>query len=198
MLQRLLRYFLQGLILAAPVAITFYIIVQLFQFLDGVIPVRIPGLGLLLTLGLITAIGFVTQHFISDRLQQWIDRALKRTPLVSIIYSAVKDLLNAFVGDKRSFKKPVLVKLYENSAIRRLGFVTNDNFDSRTETGAKLLTVYCPHSYNISGNLYLVPEDYVEYLPLNATDVMKYTVSGGVTEIQEPSPGDESRADQEA
>ncbi|MDZ7848779.1 MAG: DUF502 domain-containing protein [Owenweeksia sp.] len=92
--------------------------------------------------------------------------------------------MQAFVGKKKGFNKAVMVKLYENSEIRRLGFITNNNFEKLNES-CDLITVYLPHSYNISGNMYLVPKHYVQPLQANASDIMKYTISGGVTELDE-------------
>ena len=152
-----LRYFFQGLLVVAPIGITLYILIQLFILLDGLNPFPIPGFGLILTLVAITLIGFIVNNYVSDSIGRWIDNQIKKAPLVSIIYTSVQDLLKSFVGDRKSFTKPVLVKLYENSEIRRLGFITNDNFEKLPHLNEGLITVYCPHSYNISGNVYLVP-----------------------------------------
>lgn len=185
-MKKVLRYFLQGLLVVAPIGITLYVLIQLFILLDSLNPYNVPGLGLLLTLAAITLVGFITKNFINDKIMSWVDSQIKKAPLISIIYSAVQDLLQSFVGDRKSFTKPVLVKLYENSEIRRLGFVTNDNFEKLPHLNEGLITVYCPHSYNISGNVYLVPPHYVKPLDAKAADVMKYTVSGGVTQIDKP------------
>jgi uncharacterized membrane protein len=122
--------------------------------------------------------------YINDEIGSYIERLIKKAPLINLIYTSVKDLLSAFVGKKKSFNRPVLVKLYEKSELKRLGFITNDNADN---FGIKdeLITVYIPHSYNISGNVYLVPKSYVEPLNINPADLMKYTMSGGVTQVEE-------------
>lgn len=181
-MKTVLKYFIQGLIYVVPVTVTIYIIREAFLILDGLIPLNIPGLGLLLVLIFITVIGVVARHLISDKIMDLFEGYIKRAPLINVIYTAVKDLMQAFVGNKRSFSKPVLVKLYENSEIRRMGFLTNTNFE-KLDKSCDLITVYLPHSYNISGNMYLVPAHYIEPLNANASDVMKYAVSGGVTEI---------------
>ena len=95
----------------------------------------------------------------------------------------VKDVLNALVGDKRSFNKPVLVQLSSDSAVRRVGFITDEEFVKLAGLGEDSIPVYCPHSYNISGNVYLVPKSQVTELDLPSSDVMKYIVSAGVTQI---------------
>lgn len=180
----LLKYFFQGLIYVVPVSVTIYIIWISFDYVDSLIPVNVPGLGLLLILIFITVIGVVANHLISDRILLLFEGYLKKAPLISVIYTAVKDLMQAFVGNKKSFSKPVLVKLYENSEIRRMGFVTNNNFE-KLDDSCDLITVYIPHSYNISGNMFLVPANYIERLDANSSEVMKYAVSGGVTYMEQ-------------
>ncbi len=183
-MKRILKYFFYGLLYVAPLTVTLYLIWEIFSILDSLIPLEVPGLGIILVFILITCIGFLGHHLISDSIGEIVESYIKKVPLINVVYTAVKDLLSAFVGDKKSFDKPVLVKLYENSDVRRLGFITNDNF-KKLGGSKELITVYIPHSYNISGNLYLVPEDYLEKLNIVPSDLMKYTVSGGVTHMDE-------------
>ncbi len=183
-MKKFAKYFFQGIVVLAPVTITLYVLIEVFIFMDSLNPFNIPGAGVVLTCIAIALVGFIVRNYISDRIIEWIELQIKKAPLVSIIYTAVQDLLKSFVGDRQSFKKPVLVKLYENSEIRRLGFITNDNFTKMPELKEQYITVYCPHSYNISGNVFLVPAHYVQPVDLKASDVMKYTVSGGVTQIE--------------
>lgn len=180
---RVLKYLLQGLLVVAPIGITLYVIYESFIVLDGLIPLEIPGLGILIILLGITLIGFVASHLISERISSWLDRQIRKAPLISLIYTAVTDVLNALVGEKRSFKYPVLVQLDDDPAVKRIGFVTHRGFGKQAELEEEYLTVYCPHSYAISGNIYLVAKERVETLDLPAADVMKYVISAGVTRI---------------
>lgn len=182
-MKSLIKYFLQGLLYVVPITVTLYVIYEAFVIVDGLIPIQIPGLGLLIIIIFVTVMGVVGRHLISDKITNLFEGTLKRAPLINVIYTAVKDLLNAFVGDKKSFKKPVVVKLFENSEVRRLGFITNENFRDLNSSN-DLITVYLPHSYNISGNVFLVPSRYIEPLDVNPSDLMKYTVSGGVTDVE--------------
>lgn len=183
-MKSVIKYFLQGLLYVVPISVTLYVIWQVFVMLDSLIPLDIPGLGILLIFIFITVMGVIGRHLISDQIIEIVESYIKKATLINLIYTAVKDLLKAFVGDKKSFSQPVMVKLYENSEIRRIGFITNENFRHLNETN-DLVTVYIPHSYNISGNMFLVPATYVQPLHVNASDLMKYAVSGGVTEIEE-------------
>jgi len=181
-MKNLFKYFIQGLLVLVPIAVTIYLLVQLFLLLDSFNPLNVPGLGIILTAVVVTAAGYVVNHFVSERMKSWGDRILQRMPVLGMVYTAVKDLMGAFVGPKKNFKNPVLVKLYEHSEIRRLGFITDEEL--RLSAHEDLIAVYCPHSYNISGNLYLVPSSYVEKVPFSSGDVMKYAMSGGITRLE--------------
>ncbi len=183
MIRSIVKYFLQGVLVVAPIAITLYVLIQIFLALDNLVPLKYPGLGIIAVLAAITVIGFVANYLISDRLKMWFNRQIRKAPLINLIYTAVKDVLNALVGDKRSFNKPVLVQLSSDSAVRRVGFITDEEFVKLAGLGEDYITVYCPHSYNISGNVYLVPKSQITELDLPSSDVMKYIVSAGVTQI---------------
>jgi uncharacterized membrane protein len=183
-MRSILKYFLQGLVSVVPITVTLYLIYKAFVIIDNLIPVNVPGLGLLIILSGITLIGMAVNHLISDSLLSAVERQVKRAPLISLIYTAVKDLTQAFVGKKKSFSRPVMVKLSENSELRRLGFITNDNFE-RLQEDCDYLTVYIPHSYNISGNMFLVPRHCIQPIKTNASEFMKYAVSAGVTDLGE-------------
>lgn len=182
-MKNIVTYFLKGLLYVVPIGVTIYIIYETFIILDELIPIDIPGLGILLIFVFITCVGVLGSHLVSDKLIRAFENSLKRIPLINLIYTSVKDLMNAFVGEKKSFTQPVAIKLYEQSEVRRLGFITNDNFAHLGKSN-DLITVYMPHSYNISGNVYLVPASYVEPVDVIPADLMKYTVSGGVTEVR--------------
>ena len=128
-MSRLFNYFLKGLVFLAPLALTIYVCVRVFTTIDGWLGVPIPGVGFLVTVVLITAFGFAAQSFITRSLFNLIDDLLNRLPFVRLLYSSTKDLLNAFVGDKRRFDKPVLVTPYPGTT-QVLGFVTQESLAS--------------------------------------------------------------------
>ncbi|GGZ28727.1 membrane protein [Echinicola pacifica] len=181
--KRILNYFFKGLLFVAPLALTAYIIWQIVLFLDNLLPVPIPGLGILIVFGMITFIGYLANIFITRPIFELVERWLFRIPLVNILYTSIKDLMSAFVGDKKKFNTPAIVKLSENMS--RLGFITQDNLAMIGED--EMVAVYLPHSYNFSGNCFLVPRDNVRILHgANSTEVMKFIVSGGVSELSDP------------
>lgn len=179
--RRLAKYFFQGLAYTVPIVVTVYVLYELFVISDRLLPMDTPGLGILVLLGVVTLVGFVGSFLITLPLFSFLENLLNKTPLIKIIYTSVKDLVNAFVGQKKSFNKPVLVRLYENSDIKRVGFLTNEGWEGlQTADGKALITVYLPHSFAISGQLFLVPPHYITPLPTKSTDVMKYIIAGGV------------------
>jgi len=104
---------------------------------------------------------------------------LDGAPLIRTIYNAVKDLVGAFVGKKKSFSQPVLVKLSNDTAIEKLGFITSEDLSELGLDSTKI-AVYLPHSYAFSGNLFIVDRRNVTPINAKSADVMKFIVSGGV------------------
>lgn len=179
--KRILNYFLKGLLFVAPLALTIYIIFQIIKFLDSLLPIPVPGLGILIVFAMITLIGYLANIFITRPIFVLLERGLFKIPLVNIIYTSIKDLMSAFVGDKKKFNTPAIIQLTDT--ISRLGFITQDDLSVIGEED--LVAIYLPHSYNFSGNCFLVPRKNVRVLEnANSADVMKFIVSGGVSELK--------------
>ncbi len=191
-MRTIFNYFLRGLLFVFPLAATLYIIISavrwsnqtfndlLFEWLN----LDIPGLGIITVFIVVTLIGYVFSRAFTRPIVNYFENFLARVPLVKIIYTSLKELTEAFVGDKKRFNKPVLVQIGSEN-LKRIGFVTQKDMH---EIGLEeMVAVYCPHSYNFSGNLYLVPKSHVTPLNLNSTDVMKFVVSAGVTKIESRS-----------
>ena len=185
-MKRIFRYFLQGLLYITPLGLTLYIIYFLFTLLDGLfsryideyLNFHIPGLGLLGLFIIITLLGIVGQSIIFKPIRLLVSRIFDRTPLLSLIYSSIRDLLNAFVGKEKKFNQPVLVKVNPISELEKVGFLTQEDL---TDLGIKdKVAVYFPHSYNFSGELFIVPSEHVKPFPMSPTEAMKFIVSGGV------------------
>ena len=180
-MKRLLYYFIQGLLYTTPIAITIYLLWSTLSYLDDLIPLNIPGLGLLSLIAIITFIGFIGGFTIKFRLVKFLDRLLKTVPLVKIIYSSVNDIMKSMTGKKKGFQQPVLLRLSLKEDVRRVGFVTDEDLKDLGKSSSKMITVYVPHSLAISGQVFVVPENYVEPLDVNSSEVMKYIIAGGVT-----------------
>ncbi len=178
--QRIVNAFLQGLLLIAPISITIFVIYKLLEFIDGLLPLDIPGLGLLIILSSITLIGFIGTAVIRRPLSFLFHSIIDRIPLVKMLYTAIADLLSAFVGQKKKFTEPVMVIMSRESNIRKLGFITEKDLRG-IGIGNDFVAVYLPHSYNFSGNLFIVPASNIEPIEVNPSEIMKFIVSGGVT-----------------
>jgi uncharacterized membrane protein len=179
---QLLRWFIQGALFIIPIALSFYVIYAALSWIDGLIIFEDRrGLGFLVVVGFITLIGYLTSIFIAQSFFAWVERVMKKLPLISLIYTSIKDLIGAFVGDKRKFSVPVLIKINEESNLCRIGFITSEDL---SEFGlADMIGVYVPHSYNFSGNFYVVKKENVTKInsKVSSADLMKLIVSGGVS-----------------
>jgi len=186
-------YFLRGLLVVVPAAVTVYVVVRLFQFIDGLLARALsrylpeygvlPGLGIVVLVLLITLLGVFASSVITQPLQRAAGRALDKVPLIKTLYSAIKDLLSAFVGTEKRFDQPVLVKLGKELWVERIGFITKPDLAELGLTADKV-AVYLPHAYAWSGNLVIVPREQVTLLDVKAAEAMKFIVSGGVSSVQ--------------
>ncbi|HTQ28048.1 MAG TPA: DUF502 domain-containing protein [Puia sp.] len=200
--RKLFRYFLQGLIILAPISITIFAVVSLFNWIDGILPNllhslfpkamgldefgnprRYPGLGFVIVIFVVFLVGYVSSSFVVGRLVELFDNILEKTPGIKIIYSTVKDFFEAFAGNRRKFEKAVLVNV-ESTEVWRVGFITQD--DLKDFGLSEYVAVYVPQSYALAGNLYFVKRDRVRILTdITPAEAMKFAISGGVTEIDE-------------
>lgn len=199
---RLLYFFFQGMVILAPIVITVWAVLSLFNFIDSILPnllhvlfpdlvklnpqgypEKIPGLGFLVVVVIVLLVGYISSSFIVSKLVQLFDTVLEKTPGVKIIYTTVKDFLEAFAGNKKKFNKPVLVSI-ESPDVWRIGFITQTDV---SEFGLhEHVAVYIPHSYAFSGITYLVKQDRIKKIEaVSSADAMKFIVSGGVTEVAE-------------
>ncbi|MET0595517.1 MAG: DUF502 domain-containing protein [Polyangiaceae bacterium] len=186
-MKTLFGYFWRGCLVLLPAAATLYIAFLIFRAIDNLVPVGIPGLGFVLTVVVITLGGFLTSNVVGRAAFDVTERWLTRVPLAKLIYTSIRDLIGAFVGDKKRFDKPVAVAIAPGSRIRALGFVTRDGLES-LGLGDQV-GVYFPQSYNFAGNLVVVPRDQLEPLAVSTTDLMTFIVSGGVSGLGiEPEP----------
>jgi uncharacterized membrane protein len=176
---RFVTYFFRGLLFVVPLALTIYVIFQSLDWIDSLIPIEFPGLGLVIIISTVTLLGFLVSFFITRPFFEYFEKYLIKIPLVNIIYTSLKDLIGAFVGDQKKFNKPVLVAMDERNILLKLGFVTNENLEQIDLPG--YISVYMPHSYAWSGNQFLVDKKFVTPLNMSSTAAMKFVVSGGVS-----------------
>jgi uncharacterized membrane protein len=188
-IQRILNYFLQGLLYVAPLGLTGFIIYKVFEMTDSILrPIiegfthfHIPGLGILLMFILITLLGIAGQTVIARPIKLLLENLIKRAPLLHMVYTSIRDFMQAFVGKEKKFNQPVLVKMNKETELEKLGFVTQTDLSDLNIHGK--VAVYFPHSYNFSGELFIVPSNLVTPIDIPAGELMKFIVSGGVTKV---------------
>jgi uncharacterized membrane protein len=198
---KLFRYFLQGLIILAPITITLWTVLSLFNWVDSILPNfihslfpklaldengnprHIPGIGFVLVIVIVLMVGYVSSSFIVSKLVELFDNILEKTPGIKIIYSTIKDFFEAFAGNKRKFDRAVLVCI-ESTDIWRIGFITHEEL---AEFGLQeYISVYVPQSYAFAGHLFFVKKERVRLITdISSTEAMKFAISGGVTNIDE-------------
>ena len=175
-MRNFLNNFLRGLLLLVPMAAAMYVVYYIYTMLDSLIDFGIPGLSFVIVILLITFVGFFTRKY-NTGLFIWFEDLVNKVPLLSLIYSSIKDLMNSFVGEKKKFNKPVLVKVENN--LYKPGFVTSDDLKEIGLPG--MVSVYLPHSYNFSGNVFITDKKNIKPLKNSSSEVMKYIVSGGIS-----------------
>lgn len=192
---KILQYFLQGVLVTAPLAITIYVIYWFVSAVDNLIPVfttkdasgqvinRNYGSGFVILIIALVVIGYLSSNFITSRIFNLFDGWLERTPGIKFIYSSVKDFFEAFAGNKRKFNKAVLINIH-GPEVWQIGFVTDEDVP---QLGLEnYITVYVPMSYSFAGSTYIVPATKVRPIEhISAGEALKYTISGGITEIDE-------------
>ncbi len=200
--RNLLKLFLQGLLILAPISITIWTVISAFNWIDGILPNllysvapkllgtdaaglprRIPGLGFVVFIGIALLVGYISPSFIVSKVVEFAESLLERTPGIKFIYSTIKDFFEAFAGNKRKFTKSVLVCVAAED-VWQVGFITQEEleeFDLK-----EYVAVYVPQSYAFAGHLYFVKRHRVRILTdISSADAMKFAISGGVAEVEE-------------
>ena len=190
-MKRIVGYFFQGFLYIAPLGVTIYILYAIFALVDD--PVRrvserffgayIPGLGVVAVAALLTLLGWLGSTIIARPVKTFTRRFIDRTPLIGAIEGAVRDILSALFAKDRRFSHPVIVQMGGVSDLEKLGFITQEDLE---ELGLReKVAVYLPHSYNFSGELFIVPRDRVRVVDITAQEAMKFIVSGGMIHLRE-------------
>jgi uncharacterized membrane protein len=200
-LRKFVQYVLNGLLISLPVFGTGYIVFQLFSFLDSIVP-RIlynedemltkgdhfSGWGILMLLLVLFVMGWFGGMFINDRIKGWFLRLLDKIPGINNLYKAISDVLSAFVGKEKKFNQPVLVRVSEQMELEMIGFITDTNLAELGNIQGKV-AVYFPMSYSFSGHMMIVPIKNITRIERNAVDILKYTMSGGIVELDPENEG---------
>lgn len=186
-MKKLVKYFISGLITLIPIFLTVYIVLNVLSFLDSLLGrylseylgLNIPGLGLLITIVIITVVGFMATSFISRRIFSLFDRIVERIPLIKSIYGTIKDTVNSLLGEKRSFSRVALVSLPGTNS-RLVGFVSAEDLSAFGADGAGRIAVYVPQSFQVAGFTLLVPREDVTIIEMTPDEAWRFILSAGV------------------
>ena len=192
--KRLAGNFLQGLLFIAPIAVTMFAVVWFVNLIDDLfnpwlselLPIHIPGIGILISFILLALIGYVVSNLISRSAIGWFEKMMNRAPLVKVIYFSVKDIMNVFFKKEDQLGQPVKVLVQKNPKQYRLGFVSGAELN-HMGFEESMIAVYLPFSYGIMGNLLYVEKEDVAFLDMQPSDVMKLIISGGMTKLNKHS-----------
>lgn len=174
-----LNYFFKGVLVIIPLAFSIYVIYKVVYSVDSIIDLGFPGSGVIVTVLGLTVVGLLVTTLITEPIYNYFDKLLNRMPLFKLIYSSVRDLLEAFVGEDKKFNEPVLVEM--QPGIKYVGFLTQKDLsqiDLKDE-----VAVYFPLSYSIAGRVAIIQKSKVSPLKMKASEAMKFAVSGGVTDV---------------
>ncbi|MCG3193127.1 MAG: hypothetical protein DIJKHBIC_02377 [Thermoanaerobaculia bacterium] len=178
----LVRYFFRGLLVFIPAVLTIAIVVFVFRRVDALMGLPVPGAGFLATIAIIVVVGALASNFVTRRLFEFVEAIFRKVPFVKILYSAIRDVTDAFVGERKGFERPVTVVVDEANDLRAVGFLTRE---SLPEAGlADHACVYFPQSYNFAGQMLVVPRRLITPIEARGADAMAFIVSGGAAELR--------------
>lgn len=201
---RLRNYFLAGIVVTAPIAITVYIVWAFLQFLDGLItplipvaynpnsylPFSLPGLGFAITVVFFIIVGWFTRNFLGRLIVKWSEFIVERVPVINKIYIAIKQIFETISASQSDAFKEVVMFEYPRKGIWVMGFVTGATKGEVQElTETDTVNIFLPTTPNpTSGFLLFVPKKDIKYLKMSVEDGIKMIVSGGI--ITPPEPKD--------
>ncbi len=197
---RLRRYFLAGLIVFLPFAVTLNVVLWIIRLLDGFLGRLFvpllgeppPLIGLAVLIVLILVVGMTASNVLGRRLVGWFDRLMLRLPLARTIYSATKQLSDSlFLQRRAAFQRPVLIE-WPRRGLYTVGFVTGESTgEPQAKTPERVFNVFVVSTPNpTTGFLVLVPEDQLMPLEMTVEDALKLVMSGGIvsTGVRAPLP----------
>ncbi|RDI43085.1 DUF502 domain-containing protein [Falsibacillus pallidus] len=187
-MKSLAKNFLNGVLTVIPIVLVIYVIYKLFVFFDSILgnilrphfPHYIPGIGLIATLIIITILGWLSTKLVTGTIIKLIDKLLAKIPLVKTIYSVIKDTVNSFLGDKKSFSK-VVTFTFPGTAVKSIGFITSENLEQFYSPFENYCAVYIPQTFQVAGFTLLIPKEDLEIIEVKPEEAMKFILSGGMT-----------------
>lgn len=193
-MEKLKRYLITGFVVVVPIFLTFYVLLGIFRFADGILGrflnvylqntmgFYIPGLGFFIALILIFITGFLATRFVGRNIIAGLEKWFCGLPLINKFYPALKQIILFIAAQKEfGFKKVVLVQ-YPSKGIWSIGFLTNEHFDKISKvTHKEMVAVFMPSTPGpLTGYMVFLPREEVVFLDISVSDALKIIISGGV------------------
>ena len=183
-IRRIFRYFIQGIIILAPIGVTAWALYWVFENVDSILRpyINIPGIGFAIILVFVILVGWISTRFFVSSIINLFDQWMDRTPVIKFIYTSTKDFFEAFGGEKKKFNKPILANVFGED-VWVVGFLTDEELE-KLDMGAEMVSIYIPQAYHWAGQLYVLPRNKVRKIEkINSGEAMKYAVTGGVVDL---------------
>ena len=191
---RIRNYFITGIVVLIPIGITVYVTLFFISISSKILPkeinpnhylpYNIPGLEILISLVLISLIGFLSLSFLGKKLLEFFNNILKRIPILRTIYSALGQMTETFTKGDNTKKNVVLIE-YPRKGTWAVGFATKENSgELNKKTGKNLVNVFVPTTPNpTSGFLLMIPREDLIFLDLTFEEASKFIVSAGTSKV---------------
>lgn len=196
MFRFLIRTFLKGASVLIPILVSVWVLYAVVRAVEQAarkmlsalgLEFYFPGLGVLLTLGLMLGFGLLMYPWLTRKIVDWLERQLRRIPIFKTVYSPLKDMMSMMSGDiSEKLGKPVFVKL-PNSDVETLGFITRRPSDADSQLPDGCLLVYVQMSYQLGGFTFIVPENTVRDSGLSVEEGIRWALTAGLSTTK-PDP----------
>ncbi|MDQ0188229.1 DUF502 domain-containing protein [Alicyclobacillus cycloheptanicus] len=192
------KHFGIGLVTILPFALVIWVLVTIFQLVDGLFGpwvdhwfgTDVPGVGFVLVLIGTTLVGALTKFYVSHQVLQLMDGMFRRIPFVKSLYVTFKELVQSLLGGKkRGFRRAVLVNWPDERA-QVVGLVTNEELPSHMDPTGERVAVYLPNTFQFAGITVLVERSRISPCDLTVEEAFKFAISGGLTNVHGESGGE--------
>lgn len=196
-ISKLRNYFITGVLVLIPIGVTVYLtlfFIKIFAKIlpqeinpNNYLPYSVPGLEIIISIIVITVIGWLSLSFLGKKLVKLVNDIFKRIPFLRTVYSAIGQMTQSFAQSRKSKKKSVVLVEYPRKGSWAVGFATQENTgEIASKTNKDLVNVFVPTTPNpTSGFLLMFPKDDIIYLDMSFEDASKFIVSAGTSNPKE-------------
>mgnify|MGYP000424471216 FL=1 len=196
-ISKLRNYFITGVLVLIPIGVTVYLTLFFIKIFSKILPQEInpnhylpysiPGLEIIISIIVITVVGWLSLSFLGKKLVKLVNDIFKKIPFLRTVYSAIGQMTQSFAQSRKSKKKSVVLVEYPRKGSWAVGFATQENTgEIASKTNKNLINVFVPTTPNpTSGFLLMFPKDEIIYLDMSFEDASKFIVSAGTSNPKE-------------